>query len=101
MKFSSHWFRAKWDEVAHKQAESIREEKQMLLHEIHIAHKNWLCAQKQFDFALGEDQVDYAIYCLEAAEKRYEMLLKQAKELPFNLQDRVNVLEVKQWSSSM
>jgi hypothetical protein len=101
VKLNSHWIRAKWDGSAHKQTELIRKEKQLLLQEIRDAHKNWLSTQAQFDFALGKDQIDYAIYCLEAAEKRYEMLLKQAKELHFSLQDRDVLPEVKQWSSSM
>jgi hypothetical protein len=28
-----------------------------------------------------EDEVDFAIYALAAAEKKYDMLLKQAKQL--------------------
>ena len=28
----------------------------------------------------GQDQIDYAIYMLEAAERKYQMNLKQAKQ---------------------
>jgi len=43
-------------------------------HELHTAL--W-----QFNEALGQDHVDYAIYSLEAAEKKLDMLLRKAKVL--------------------
>lgn len=45
------------------------------------AQANWQEAYMYFEEALGEDQVDYAIYMLEAAERKYQMHLKQAKKL--------------------
>lgn len=56
-------------------------DKQVLLDEIRAAHAEWQHAMRRLDYALGADQVDYAIFALEAAEKRYEMLLKNAKRL--------------------
>ncbi|WP_274366299.1 DUF2508 family protein [Paenibacillus thermotolerans] len=50
-----------------------------LLELVRQAHTDWACAQQRLNFALDKDQIDYAIYTLEAAEKRYSMLLKQAK----------------------
>lgn len=50
-----------------------------LMIEIQEAHRDWMNAQQHFEYALGKDQVDYAIFAIEAAEKRYEMLLRQAK----------------------
>nr|WP_255570754.1 hypothetical protein [Cohnella sp. CFH 77786] len=38
-------------------------------------------ARWRFDDAVGQDQVDYAIYTLEAAEKKLDMLLRKAKAL--------------------
>ncbi|WP_346010346.1 DUF2508 family protein [Paenibacillus sp. SYP-B3998] len=67
--------------------ELIKKDKQMLVAEIRIAHQSWLAAQAHFEFAVEKGQVDYAIYALEAAEKRFEMLIKQAKELRINLSD--------------
>ncbi|MFD2673406.1 YaaL family protein [Marinicrinis sediminis] len=55
-------------------------EETCLIDEIERARKEWSVAYKRLDTAVGAEQVDYAIYTLEAAEKRYEMLLKQAKE---------------------
>ncbi|MNP55299.1 hypothetical protein D3C76_1499310 [compost metagenome] len=37
-----------------------------------------------FEEALGEDEVDYAIYMLEAAERKYQMHLKKAKKYGIN-----------------
>jgi hypothetical protein len=51
-----------------------------LVEEVRNAHREWIIAQKRLDYAVEYDQIDYAIYALEAAEKRYEMLLKQAKK---------------------
>jgi Protein of unknown function (DUF2508) len=86
--------------VEQTRLESLFRDKQQLIKEIRDAHQNWLCAQARFELALGIDQIDYAIIMLEAAEKRYSMLLKQAKELHFNEADRENLLEVRMWSSN-
>lgn len=51
-----------------------------LIREIWQAHRDWKIAGHKFQQALDPDQIDYAIYIMEAAEKRYEMLLRQAKE---------------------
>ncbi|WP_068777806.1 YaaL family protein [Paenibacillus sp. FJAT-26967] len=57
------------------------EDKQDLLKEIRKAHLQWVSAQHHFEYALEQDEIDYAIFAMEAAEKRYEMLLRQAKTL--------------------
>jgi hypothetical protein len=105
MKVNTIWFRNKGKGSAvNLQGDSVRKEQQFLLQELHKAHKVWMSTQAQFNFALDKDQIDYAICCMEAAEKRYEMLLKQAKQLQFNVQDvldRPSPVEVMQWSSSM
>lgn len=43
------------------------------------AEQDWNLAQWRFDDALGDDHVDYAIFCLDAAEKKLDMLIRQAK----------------------
>ncbi|WP_229106940.1 DUF2508 family protein [Paenibacillus sp. 1001270B_150601_E10] len=50
-----------------------------LLEDIEDAFLKWEQAQLRFDMAHGEDEVDYAIFMLEAAEKRLAMLLRRAK----------------------
>ncbi|WP_042171128.1 DUF2508 family protein [Paenibacillus gorillae] len=47
--------------------------------EIAEAHREWVNANRFFDIAEGQDQIDYAIYSIITAEKRYEMLLRVAK----------------------
>jgi hypothetical protein len=59
---------------------SAASEGEKLLMQLREAHVEWMCAQKRLDYVLGNDEVDYAIFALETAEKRYGMLLKQAKE---------------------
>ncbi|RED54991.1 DUF2508 family protein [Cohnella lupini] len=54
-------------------------ERQRLIADIRKAEQEWNLAEWRFHHALGEDHVDYAIYCLEAAEKKLGMLLRQAK----------------------
>ena len=50
-----------------------------LMEELQSAHREWACARHRLNFALDADEIDYAIYALETAEKRYGMLIKQAK----------------------
>ncbi|SFF34396.1 Protein of unknown function [Paenibacillus catalpae] len=47
--------------------------------EIAEAHNEWVNATRFFNVAVGDDQIDYAIYALITAEKRYEMLIRIAK----------------------
>lgn len=52
--------------------------------EVRKAHSEWERAYLMFDEALGQDQIDYAIYILEAAERKYQIHLKHAKSLGLN-----------------
>jgi hypothetical protein len=83
----SWWLFNRNDSQRQEEMESLRKDKQLLIQEIRVAHRNWINAQAQFEYALGKDQVDYAIFTLEATEKRYEMLVKQAKQLQVSLVD--------------
>ncbi|MCM3703538.1 DUF2508 family protein [Paenibacillus macerans] len=53
---------------------------QLLKKEVVKAHKEWEQAYTAFQEATGMDEVDVAIYTLEAAERRYQILLKAAKQ---------------------
>lgn len=76
-KKAAYWFRrAKKD--------SVMPEKLLLVAEIRQAHSDWVSAQMRLDWVVEKDQIDYAIFALETAEKRYEMLLRQAKQLSWN-----------------
>ena len=66
----------------------------MLIQEIRSAHQTWVAAQAHFDFAVDKDQIDYTIYAMGAAEKRFEMLIKQAKRLGISLIDSDRLMEV-------
>ena len=56
-------------------------DKLSLFKEIEEAKRDWLNAGQKLDYVLEHDQIDYAIYALEAAERRYEMLLRKAKKM--------------------
>lgn len=56
-------------------------QRDQLEQEMWKAHREWELAQKRLDHALGNDEVDYAIFMLEATEKRYNMLLRKLKEM--------------------
>lgn len=52
--------------------------------EVRKAQVEWERAYLMFDEARGQDQIDYAIYILEAAERKYQIHLKHAKSLGLN-----------------
>ncbi|WP_435925649.1 DUF2508 family protein [Paenibacillus sp. DYY-L-2] len=58
----------------------MMEYKRYLYEEVTKARKEWERACWAFQEALGEDEVDVAIYTLEAAERRYQIQLKLAKQ---------------------
>jgi hypothetical protein len=78
----------KWIEVYQKwfvphknQVNAVdKNEKLALFQEITDARIQWSEAQARLEWAVGKDSIDYSIYALEAAEKRYEMLLRIAKQ---------------------
>lgn len=60
-------------------------EHEELFHEIRQAHKHWLDAQNHLDWIDGcSEEIDYAIFAMAAAEKKYDVLLKRAKQLNWN-----------------
>ncbi|WP_150275789.1 hypothetical protein [Paenibacillus tepidiphilus] len=52
--------------------------------DVRKAQAEWERAYLMFDEARGQDQIDYAIYILEAAERKYQIHLKHAKTLGLN-----------------
>jgi hypothetical protein len=44
------------------------------------ARREWQDAKLRFDQICDPDLIDYAIYAIEAAERRYIYLIKQARE---------------------
>ncbi|WP_019007476.1 hypothetical protein [Cohnella laeviribosi] len=64
------------DQTAAKMAEIER-----LTDQIREAERECAVANYRFQMAVGADEVDYAIFAMEAAEKKLSMLLKKAKQL--------------------
>ncbi|MDQ0174009.1 DUF2508 family protein [Paenibacillus tundrae] len=54
-------------------------EAEQIYTDIQKAKLEWERAVRQFEEAQGEDEIDYAIYVLEAAERKYQIHLKRAK----------------------
>ncbi|WP_247681996.1 DUF2508 family protein [Paenibacillus sp. Marseille-P2973] len=63
-----------------RQSDQEQEYKEYLYKEICRARAEWERASWAFQEALGDDEVDVAIYLLEAAERRYQIQLKMAKQ---------------------
>ncbi|MCS7464542.1 YaaL family protein [Paenibacillus doosanensis] len=70
-----------------RERELVKNDGLQLLLEIDKAHKEWVTAQHRLDYVLEKEQIDYAVYALEAAEKRFEMLIKQAKQMNLSAMD--------------
>ncbi|MBM7623950.1 YaaL family protein [Sporohalobacter salinus] len=49
--------------------------------ELEDARQEWIEARKYFENVDDPDLIDYAIYSLEAAESKYNYLLKKARRL--------------------
>ncbi|MBM7567668.1 YaaL family protein [Paenibacillus sacheonensis] len=76
-----NWFRRK-KRTADLKKKSEQQEQMELLDEIQTAKQEWENAQRFFEYAMDSDQIDYAIFAIASAEKRYEMLIRKAKRLP-------------------
>jgi hypothetical protein len=60
---------------------ALSSERTEVMEDVRRAYKELDIAQWRFHNALGQDHVDYAVYSLEAAEKKLDMLLRKAKAL--------------------
>ncbi|MEK3912449.1 DUF2508 family protein [Paenibacillus sp. FSL H7-0331] len=79
-----------WDRVTREQRKAMQllnSEKMQLLQEIEKARLDWVTAQHRLDIVIEHDQIDYAIYALEASQKRLDMLFKQAKRMKLSAWD--------------
>ena len=70
-----------WKLQTHSETDCRQEEIESLLREIEEAKRQWITAQNRLDFVVENDEIEYAIYALEAAEIKYGILLRQAKKL--------------------
>jgi len=74
------WFRRLYSKAEKRLEDPVFRDKLAMLKEIRKAHSDWKAAHMKLNWVVEKDQIDYAIYALEAAEKRYEMLVRQAKQ---------------------
>lgn len=77
------WWSMLWRDSEKEQRLKDSEGLETLL-EVRKAQSEWERAHLMFDEALGQDQIDYAIYILEAAERKYQIHLKHAKSIGLN-----------------
>ncbi|MGG4551485.1 DUF2508 family protein [Paenibacillus humicus] len=63
-----------------RQYDNELEYKEQLYREVMKARRQWEQAYCALQEAVGADEVDIAIYTLEAAERRYQVHLKAAKQ---------------------
>jgi hypothetical protein len=82
--FWKRWLVGK-KEIPAEHAEALR-----LFHDIRQAQQEWAVAQERLNYALDVEQIDYAISHLETTEKRYAMLLRQAKKVDLNMMELYN-----------
>lgn len=59
---------------------NIKNESKEIIDDINKAKKEWQIANEYFNLVHDPDLVDYAIYTLDAAKKKYVYLLSQAKK---------------------
>ncbi len=63
------------------------EERDIFAAEVKRAYADWQAAENYFDnVAADQDLIDFAIYDMEAAKKKYAYMLKKAKEQYKNAQ---------------
>jgi len=71
-----------WDKLTFTQqaVQSGKEKEYALTTLVAKAHRDWLEAQALFNEVKEPDLIDHAIYAMEATERKYMFLLKQAKQ---------------------
>jgi hypothetical protein len=70
----TNWLRGR------QQPEEQTSEYDKLRLEIEAARKEWAIAQQHIDHVCEPELIDHAIYYLEAAERKYGYLLREAKK---------------------
>ncbi|MBU7007594.1 DUF2508 family protein [Phosphitispora fastidiosa] len=65
-------------ELGHARERAHRQQPE-LIDQVIEAHREWARALQSFNYPIEEDMVDYAIYNVNAAEKKYAYLIKKAR----------------------
>lgn len=63
-----------------------QEERNAITQAIEKAHREWLAARIYFETVSDPKLVDHAIFVIEAAEKKYMYLMRQARENGYTAQ---------------
>ncbi|MCR8642555.1 DUF2508 family protein [Paenibacillus sp. N1-5-1-14] len=75
-------------EPKHQELEKLEElemDQDLLMLEFKKSREQLKQAHEYFNFALDHDQIDHAIFMLNAAEKRFDMLYKLAKKMQISI----------------
>jgi hypothetical protein len=59
-----------------------------LVLQIKKAYAEWQAAEDNFHEITGKEQVDYAIFAINSAEKRYENLIREAKSVKIAMSEK-------------
>ncbi|GIO35100.1 MULTISPECIES: DUF2508 family protein [Paenibacillus] len=78
------WFRNNNPKAPAWQLKQKQDEEMAVFMDVRRAQAEWEQARHFFEQAVGEEQIDYAIYMLEAAELKYQMHLRAAKRMGLN-----------------
>lgn len=65
--------------IVRPKQEPNTEQVELLAH-LETARREWATARAYFELVSDEDLVDYAIYSVRAAEKKYQYLLRKIRE---------------------
>jgi hypothetical protein len=60
------------------------DEKQEFFDQVRKAHKDWQIAVENFNYYIDPDIIDYAVYDINAAEKKFVYLIKKARKENLN-----------------
>lgn len=87
-------YKAAWEKVIRKifdtQYSSEQHSIPTLPEMIEAARQDWLYAQQVYNDVSDEDLIDHAAYLIQAAEKKYVYLLKQARQQESTFEKRLN-----------
>lgn len=79
-KWMTKWMN-KWLDTIMRGKKRPYSEKSALLADIQKAKCDWIVAREKLNVVVERDEIDHAIFAYEAAERRYNMLIRQAKRM--------------------
>lgn len=86
----SHFIDKMWTTLVPQEKEqavtTATDDEKKLLAAVDAARREWEQARSYFDQVTDPDLIDYAIYEIEAAERKFMYLLRQAQQLGYALE---------------